>query len=56
MKFQLPGVGSQLIGAIQGRDYLVVQGIALVTAITVVVVNFGIDIITTFVDPRIARA
>ena len=32
------------------------QGIALVTAITVVIVNFAIDIITTFVDPRIARA
>ena len=42
--------------AIPQKDYLLVQGIALVTAVTVVVVNFVIDIITTFVDPRIARA
>jgi peptide/nickel transport system permease protein len=56
LKFQLPGVGAELVGGTQSKDYLLVQGIALVTAITVVIVNFAIDIITTFVDPRIARA
>jgi peptide/nickel transport system permease protein len=56
VKFNLNGVGSDLIGAVQGKDFRVVQGIALVTAIIIVIVNFAIDIITTFVDPRIARA
>ena len=56
LKFDLPGVGWELVEGVPGKDYLLVQGIALVTAVTVVIVNFAIDIITTFVDPRIARA
>ena len=56
VKFALPGVDGDLINAVRAKDYVLVQGIALVTAIVVVVVNFAIDIITTFVDPRIARA
>lgn len=55
-KLVLPGVGYQLVQALFNNDYLVVQGIALVTAVTVVLVNFAIDIFTTFVDPRIIRA
>jgi peptide/nickel transport system permease protein len=55
-KMALPGIGFQLQYAIGSLDYLTVQGIALVTAVIVVVVNFLIDIITTVVDPRIARA
>ncbi len=31
--FQLPGIGFQLVHAIDSRDYLVVQGMALVAAI-----------------------
>ncbi len=56
VKFALPGLGSELIGAIYANDYLTIQGIALVAAITVVVVNFAIDMILPLVDPRIARA
>ncbi len=56
VKFDLPGIGTALINAIGQPDYLTIQAIALVTAVTVVVVNFVIDIIVTFVDPRIARA
>ena len=55
-KMDLHGIGYQLNTAIGSLDYLTVQGIALVTAVIVVVVNFIIDIITTFLDPRIARA
>jgi peptide/nickel transport system permease protein len=53
--FQLPGIGFQLIQAIDSRDYLVVQGMALVAAIAYVVINFGVDILFTFVDPRVRR-
>jgi len=56
VKFALPGIGYELISAINVSDYLTIQGIALITSITVVVVNFGIDLLLTFVDPRIARA
>jgi peptide/nickel transport system permease protein len=53
--FQLPGIGFQLIAAIDSRDYLVVQGMALVAAIAYVVINFGVDILFTFLDPRVRR-
>jgi peptide/nickel transport system permease protein len=53
--FQLPGIGFQLIQAIDARDYLVVQGMALVAAIAYVVINFGVDILFTFLDPRVRR-
>jgi peptide/nickel transport system permease protein len=53
--FQLPGIGFQLIAAIDSRDYLVVQGMALVAAVAYVVINFGVDILFSFLDPRIRR-
>jgi peptide/nickel transport system permease protein len=52
---QLPGLGLQLINAINQDDYTVVQGITLVVAVSVVLINFGVDFIFTIVDPRIAR-
>ena len=55
-KFGLQGIGSELVQAVGSKDFRVVQGIALVSALIIVIVNFAIDIITTFVDPRIARA
>jgi len=54
--FQLPGIGFQLVAAINARDYLMVQGMALVAAIAYVIVNFGVDFLLTFLDPRVRRA
>jgi peptide/nickel transport system permease protein len=54
--FQLPGIGFQLVDAIDARDYLMVQGMALVAAVAYVFVNFAIDILLTVVDPRVRRA
>ena len=52
---QLPGLGFQLIASINQDDYTVVQGITLVVAVIVVLINFFFDFIYTIVDPRIAR-
>jgi peptide/nickel transport system permease protein len=54
--FQLPGLGYQLVNAIDARDYLMVQGIALVAAVAYVVINFGVDFFLTLLDPRVRRA
>ena len=51
--FALPGIGTDLVGAVATRDYPVVEGIALLTAIVVVVVNLLTDLIYALVDPRI---
>lgn len=54
--FQLPGVGYQLVTAINSRDYLMVQGMALVAAVAYVVINFLVDFLLTVLDPRVAHA
>ncbi len=52
---QMPGLGFQLISAVNQDDYTVVQGITLTVAIAIVLINFIFDFIFTIVDPRIAR-
>lgn len=52
---QMPGLGYQLISAVNQDDYTVVQGITLTVAIAIVLINFIFDFIFTIVDPRIAR-
>jgi peptide/nickel transport system permease protein len=53
--FAMPGIGYALVQAVEQRDYLVVQGLALVVAIAYVLVQFVIDFIFTIVDPRVVR-
>ncbi len=53
--FAMPGLGYSLVGAVNQRDYLVVQGITLVVAVAYVVIQFIIDFVYTVVDPRVAR-
>lgn len=51
--FALPGMGQLLVRAIFSRDYMVVQGVAMVFACATVLVNFLADIATVAVDPRV---
>ncbi len=51
--FALPGMGQLLVRAIFSRDYMVVQGVAMVFACAMVLVNFFADIVTVAVDPRV---
>jgi peptide/nickel transport system permease protein len=51
--FALPGMGQLLVRAIFSRDYMVVQGIAMVFACATVLVSFMADIVTVAVDPRV---
>jgi peptide/nickel transport system permease protein len=53
--FDIPGLGAQMSQAISSRDYPVIQGIALVSALVVVISGYLVQIAYTFVDPR-ARA
>lgn len=51
--FAIPGLGRLVISSIARRDYPVIQGIVLITAIVYVVVNLVVDLLYTVVDPRI---
>lgn len=54
--FNWPGLGSLLIGAIDRRDYPVVQGVVLTVAAAFVLLNLLVDLGNAALDPRISRA
>jgi peptide/nickel transport system permease protein len=54
MIFSWPGIGRLMIGAISARDYPLVQGCALVFALTRVLFNALTDVVYSLIDPRIA--
>jgi peptide/nickel transport system permease protein len=51
--FAIPGLGTYGINAIIARDYQQVQGFILLVAICFVMINFLVDLIYSFLDPRI---
>jgi peptide/nickel transport system permease protein len=53
--FTVPGLGSLLVRAVSSRDYPVIQGLALVFALIVVVVNLMADISYMLVDRRVIK-
>jgi ABC-type dipeptide/oligopeptide/nickel transport system permease component len=54
--FAWPGLGNLFISSITNRDYPVLEGIFLVTAVTVVVANVITDMLYFVVDPRVRVA
>jgi peptide/nickel transport system permease protein len=54
--FGLPGIGPELINAINQRDYPLIQGIVLVSAFIVVLANLLADAGYRLVDPRTRRS
>jgi peptide/nickel transport system permease protein len=51
--FGLQGLGTLLVDSVLGRDIPVVQGLVLITAAFVIIVNLGLDVLYTVIDPRI---
>jgi peptide/nickel transport system permease protein len=51
--FAWPGMGRLAVNAISRRDYPVIMGTVLVFAVVFVLANLIVDILYTFIDPRI---
>lgn len=51
--FSWPGIGRWLVASIHARDYPVIQGGILFIATMVIIINFIVDIIYTYVNPRL---
>jgi len=51
--FAIPGIGRLLVTSIFNHDYMVVQGVVLIMAIVVLLVNLIVDISYGSLDPRI---
>ena len=50
--FSYPGIGYELLQAVQNSDYALMQGIFLVITIAVLAANFFVDMLYVFIDPR----
>jgi peptide/nickel transport system permease protein len=51
--FSWPGVGRLAVDSIFARDYPVVQAVVLVLASIFVLINIAVDVLYTYMDPRI---
>jgi peptide/nickel transport system permease protein len=51
--FHLPGIGRLVFEAIGQRDLPVIQGVVLFIALMIVIINFVIDVVYRYLDPRI---
>ena len=51
--FALPGIGSLFIDAVRFQDIPMVQGLAMVVAVLIVLVNLVTDVLYLVLDPRI---
>ena len=52
--FALPGLGRAMVQAAAQRDFAVVQGLTLLLAVVVVVINIVADIVNSMLDPRMS--
>jgi ABC-type dipeptide/oligopeptide/nickel transport system permease component len=50
--FSIPGSGQLLVNAVFARDYPVVQGVTLVYAVLVILINLATDLMYPVLDPR----
>jgi peptide/nickel transport system permease protein len=50
--FTLPGMGRLVVGAIEQRDYPLVQGVILVSATLFILINLIVDWLYVLLDPR----
>jgi peptide/nickel transport system permease protein len=51
--FVLPGFGKLTLDAVFQRDYPIIEGVVLVTTLGYVLVNFGVDLLYSVLNPRI---
>jgi peptide/nickel transport system permease protein len=53
--FTIPGFGKLVVDAVFNRDYMVVQGVVLVTATAYVALNLVADILYFLINPRLRQ-
>jgi ABC-type dipeptide/oligopeptide/nickel transport system permease component len=53
--FSLPGLGTLLVNSVSSRDYPVVQGVTLLFAVLIVLINLLTDLTQAALDPRVGQ-
>ena len=51
--FTIPGLGGEFVSSITNRDYTMIMGTTIFLATLMVAINFLVDIVYKFIDPRI---
>ena len=54
--FTIPGFGKLIVDAVFNRDYAVVQGVVLCTAVGFIIMNLVADVLYILVNPRLRHA
>ena len=54
--FYLPGLGRLVFQAIANRDVIVVRDVIMLLAAAVVLINFAVDVLYAWIDPRLRRS
>lgn len=52
--FSWPGLGTLIVNAVNGRDYSLIQGVVLFSAVVFVFVNLVVDIVYTIINPKVS--
>jgi len=51
--FSIPGLGREILLAVNRSDYPVIQAIAVYLAVLTMVINLVVDVLFKLVDPRV---
>jgi peptide/nickel transport system permease protein len=51
--FVIPGFGRLIVEAVFTRDYPIIQGVAIVSAVAYILANLGVDLLYSVANPRI---
>jgi peptide/nickel transport system permease protein len=54
--FGRPGLGRVTVAALEGHDYPVIQGVAAVLGVTMILISLLVDVLYTYLDPRVVSA
>jgi len=52
--FRVPGLGKFFVNSALNRDYTMIMGVLIVYSFILIVMNFVVDIVYAFLDPRIS--
>ena len=51
--FRVPGMGKFFVQAAFNRDYTLIMGTVIVYSVLLIIMNFIVDIVYSFLDPRV---
>ncbi len=51
--FNIPGIGQLVVNSVERRDFVVIQGVVLLIAVSYVLINLVVDVLYSTLDPRL---